>query len=155
MTEPSSEDHQEASQPLAKTFAELQEAQGTTGRVDPADLAIPDLTDQERAAFTMTDSEQDLHSCPCPVDPYPDDPFEWVCPDCGRTWELRSESWYQPRKPITEISLEEGRRLLDTAARRYLNMSGGEFMAAWDEDRIPNPDTWAVQQVASLLPFAR
>jgi hypothetical protein len=34
-----------------ETFADLQAAQGTTGRVDPADLAIVDLTDDERAAF--------------------------------------------------------------------------------------------------------
>jgi hypothetical protein len=34
-----------------KTFADLQLAQGTTGFVDPVDLAIPDLTDDEQAAF--------------------------------------------------------------------------------------------------------
>jgi hypothetical protein len=33
------------------TFAELQAGQGTTGRVDPDDLGISDLTDDERAAF--------------------------------------------------------------------------------------------------------
>ena len=33
------------------TFADLQAAQGTTGRVDPADLAIDGLTDEEREAF--------------------------------------------------------------------------------------------------------
>jgi len=35
----------------AKTFAELQADQRTTGLVDPADLAISDLTDEERVAF--------------------------------------------------------------------------------------------------------
>ena len=34
-----------------KSFVELQMAQGTTGRVHPADLAIADLSDEERAAF--------------------------------------------------------------------------------------------------------
>ena len=34
-----------------EAFADLQAAQGTTGRVNPADLAIGDLTDDERAAF--------------------------------------------------------------------------------------------------------
>jgi hypothetical protein len=34
-----------------QTFAGLQAAQGTTGRVDPANLGISDLTDDERAAF--------------------------------------------------------------------------------------------------------
>ena len=54
-----------------------------------------------------------------------------------------------------EVSREEGRHLLDDAARRYLNMSGEEFMAAWDEGRIADPDGLRVQQVATLLPFAR
>ena len=34
-----------------RTFSELQTEQGVTGRVDIADLAISDLTDEERAAF--------------------------------------------------------------------------------------------------------
>jgi hypothetical protein len=34
-----------------QSFADLQASQGTTGRVDPADLAIEELTDDERAAF--------------------------------------------------------------------------------------------------------
>lgn len=34
-----------------QTFAGLQAEQGTSGRVDPADLGISDLTDDERAAF--------------------------------------------------------------------------------------------------------
>jgi len=33
------------------TFADLQAAQGTTGLVDPADLAIDGLSDAERKAF--------------------------------------------------------------------------------------------------------
>jgi hypothetical protein len=36
------------------TFADLQAAQGINGRVDPTDLAIVDLTDDERAAFLAT-----------------------------------------------------------------------------------------------------
>jgi hypothetical protein len=62
---------------------------------------------------------------------------------------------HDPLCEVEEISLGEGRQMLDTAARQFLNMSGDEFMAAWDEDRIPDPDSWQVQQVASLLPFAR
>jgi len=34
-----------------KTFAGLQMRQGTTGRINPADMAIPGLSDEERAAF--------------------------------------------------------------------------------------------------------
>jgi hypothetical protein len=34
-----------------ETFADLQAVQGTTGRVDPNNIGISDLTDDERAAF--------------------------------------------------------------------------------------------------------
>ena len=56
---------------------------------------------------------------------------------------------------VEEISLDEGRKMLDEAARRTLNMSGEEFMAAWDQGRITSTDSLRVQQVAALLPFAR
>lgn len=61
----------------------------------------------------------------------------------------------EPIQEIEEISLEEGRRMLDEAARLHLNMSGEEFIAAWDEGRIPTGDSLSVQQVAALLPFGR
>lgn len=54
-----------------------------------------------------------------------------------------------------EVSLAEGRRLLDEAARRLLHMTGEEFIAAWDGGRFAEPDRGGVQQVAALLPFAR
>jgi hypothetical protein len=54
-----------------------------------------------------------------------------------------------------EVGIDEGRVLLDEAARRNLNMTGDEFIAAWDDRRILNPDSLRVQQVAALLPFAR
>lgn len=56
---------------------------------------------------------------------------------------------------VEEISLQEGRVMLDEAARQYLNMSGDEFITAWDEGRFTEPDTLRVQQVAGLLPFGR
>lgn len=56
---------------------------------------------------------------------------------------------------VEEISLEEGRRLLDDAARRTLNMTAEEFIEAWDEGRFADPDSLRVQQVAALLPFGR
>lgn len=61
----------------------------------------------------------------------------------------------EPVQEIQEITLEEGQRMLDEAARRHLNMTGEEFIAAWDEGRIPNGDSLSVQQVAALLPFGR
>lgn len=53
------------------------------------------------------------------------------------------------------VSLEDGRKLLDASARLNLNMSGAEFLAAWDDGRILDSDSLPVQQVASLIPFAR
>ncbi len=61
----------------------------------------------------------------------------------------------EPMLEIEEISLEDGRRMLDEAARCHLHMSGEEFVAAWDEGRISNGDSLSVQQVAALLPFGR
>jgi hypothetical protein len=54
-----------------------------------------------------------------------------------------------------EVSVEEGRRLLDESARLNLHMSADEFLAAWDEGRIADTDNLQVQQVASLIRFAR
>jgi hypothetical protein len=56
---------------------------------------------------------------------------------------------------VREVSHEEGRQMLDAAARKHLNMTGEEFIAAWDEDRILDTDNLRVQQVAALLPFGR
>lgn len=53
-----------------------------------------------------------------------------------------------------EATPEEGRRMLDNAARKYLNMSREEFLDAWDMGEISN-DTLAVAQVAALIPFGR
>jgi hypothetical protein len=55
-----------------------------------------------------------------------------------------------------ELSVEEGRRLLDEAARRYLNMTGDEFIESWDAGLFGDrADTLPVMQVAGLLPLAR
>jgi hypothetical protein len=53
-----------------------------------------------------------------------------------------------------EVSLEEGRAIFDRAARTMLNMSGDEFVAAYnagvfDED----PDQPAVVHLLMLAPF--
>ena len=61
----------------------------------------------------------------------------------------------EPLASVEEVDLDEGRRLLDEAARKLLHMSGEEFIAAWDDGRITDSDSLRVQQVAALLPFAR
>lgn len=47
--------------------------------------------------------------------------------------------------------------LFDAAARRYLRMSGEEFLKAWDEGKFgPNPDQQrGVMDVAILIPLVR
>ena len=55
-----------------------------------------------------------------------------------------------------ELSIEEGRRLLDQAARKHLNMSGEEFIESWDTGLFGDrADTLQVMQVAGLLPLPR
>jgi hypothetical protein len=47
--------------------------------------------------------------------------------------------------------------IFDAAARRYLRMSGDEFLKAWDAGAFePDPDSHrGVMDVAILLPFVR
>jgi hypothetical protein len=54
-----------------------------------------------------------------------------------------------------KISVEEGRALLDEAARHWLGISREEFIAAWEAGRYREDESLAVQQVAMLLPFGR
>ena len=51
------------------------------------------------------------------------------------------------------LSCEEGQKLLDRQARRYLGMSGPEFARKWKAKKIENPDRPEVMRVAFLLPF--
>jgi hypothetical protein len=58
--------------------------------------------------------------------------------------------------PIQELSLEEGRALLDRQARRYLNISGEEFVQQWHAGAFDdNPDSPEIMRLAMLLPLAR
>ncbi len=56
---------------------------------------------------------------------------------------------------VEEVTPEEGRELLDVAARQHLGMSREEFIEAWDTGLFTDPDTLSVQRVAMLLPFGR
>jgi len=54
------------------------------------------------------------------------------------------------------LSQEEGRALLDSQARYYLNMSGDDFVRAWNAGEFDdNPDRPEVMRVAMLIGFAR
>lgn len=56
--------------------------------------------------------------------------------------------------PYEYVTARRGRALLDRQARRYLNMSGAEFRAAFRAGTIDSPDRPEVVRVAMLLPFA-
>jgi hypothetical protein len=56
---------------------------------------------------------------------------------------------------VAEATREEGRAMLDRAAREVLNISGGEFLAKWDAGEYGDADDPAVTRVAMLIPFAR
>jgi hypothetical protein len=51
------------------------------------------------------------------------------------------------------LSQEEARSAFDEQARCRLGMSGEEFLAAWDSDRLDGLDESDVMWVASLLPL--
>jgi hypothetical protein len=54
---------------------------------------------------------------------------------------------------IKELTLEEGRELFDKQVRRYLNMSGKEFIKKWEAGEFDDPDRPEVMEVVMLLPF--
>lgn len=52
------------------------------------------------------------------------------------------------------LTPEEGWEVLDRQARRYLRMSGEEFIEAWRAGKFDdNPDRPEVMRVAMLLPL--
>jgi hypothetical protein len=56
---------------------------------------------------------------------------------------------------VVEVTREEGRAMLDQAAREALNMSADEFLRKWDAGEYEDADDPAVTRVAMLIPFAR
>jgi hypothetical protein len=54
---------------------------------------------------------------------------------------------------------EEGRKLLDEAARHWMGITGEEFLRRWDAGEYRNvPDTpagWKIMYVRDLISFAR
>ena len=56
---------------------------------------------------------------------------------------------------VVEVSREEGRAMLDHAAREALNISADEFLSKWDAGEYEDADDPAITRVAMLIPFAR
>lgn len=66
------------------------------------------------------------------------------------------EQTHQPMEHVPALTPEEAHALFDRLARRYLQMSGEEFIRAWDAGEFDqNPDRPAVMRVAMLLPLVR
>jgi hypothetical protein len=59
------------------------------------------------------------------------------------------------QEKVQVIEPEEGFQLLDAAARRYLHISGEEFLRRWDNGDYANEDTTELQRVAVLILAAR
>ena len=57
--------------------------------------------------------------------------------------------------PIVELSEAEGRALFERQARKYMGMSGDEFLRKWDAGEIEDPDRSDVWTVVFLIPFVR
>jgi hypothetical protein len=57
---------------------------------------------------------------------------------------------------VKELTLKEGRALLDQQARRYLGMSGVEFIKKWESGEFgDDPDRPEVMRLVMLIPFAK
>ena len=56
--------------------------------------------------------------------------------------------------PVEEVSREDGRTMLDQAAREYLGISGASFLRDWRAGRYADHDNPDVAKVALLVPFA-
>jgi len=58
--------------------------------------------------------------------------------------------------PVHEATPEEGETLFDRRARRYLGISGAEFLQRWEAGHYDaDPDAPGVQNVVALLPFVQ
>ena len=73
--------------------------------------------------------------------------------------ELRDENIYAEAErngTMKIITKEEGMQILDQEARRLFNMSGKEFMDAWESGEFDDdPDGPGVMRVAMLIPLAK
>ena len=71
------------------------------------------------------------------------------------TAPARQRSVVDEFPPVHEATLEEGQAMLDRSARKYLHISGEEFVRRWWRgDYAQDLDAPGVQEVAALLPFA-
>lgn len=55
---------------------------------------------------------------------------------------------------IVELDAAQGRALLDKQARKYLGMSGEDFLTRWEAGELDPDDSPDVMRVAMLVPLA-
>ena len=56
---------------------------------------------------------------------------------------------------VEEVTAEEGHALFDGIARRFLGLSGVDFLRKWDRGEFEGDDRPMVTYVAMLIPFGR
>jgi hypothetical protein len=57
---------------------------------------------------------------------------------------------------VQTMTIEAGKRLLDQEARKYLGVSGDEFLSAWDKGAYEGKaDTPEVMRLVEIIPFVR
>ena len=61
-----------------------------------------------------------------------------------------------PEGAVRELTLEEGRALVNRLARQHLGMSGDAFMRAWEAGELDeHAECPEIVHLSMLLPFAR
>ncbi len=57
---------------------------------------------------------------------------------------------------VKELTLKQGSALLDKQVRKYLHLSGDEFIKKWDAGEFDeNPDRPEIMRLVMLIPFAK
>ena len=68
---------------------------------------------------------------------------------------IRRPALPMPRRVGSKyVSRRQGRKILDRQARKYLGMSGEEFVRKYRAGEIEDPDRSDVIRVAMLIPLA-
>jgi hypothetical protein len=61
------------------------------------DAAGPEGGQSQRFRVDVEGKLHPILDCPVPADPDPvADDDQWTCPECGRSYHMRVESWYEP-----------------------------------------------------------
>ncbi len=54
---------------------------------------------------------------------------------------------------VKTLSRKAGKKLLNSQAKRYLGISGEDFVRRWNNKEFKDPEDPAVMKVAFLIPF--